>query len=127
MAAGANPCQRKGVAKIGGLAQLIELVAAARRFAIALGVGVVVVIVWLATRRAGRKGLEAAIPMWAAAAILVFLAAFGPFAPLTDIIMILATAALIVVSVVALVMLGLAPQRKKLARHRTPPWEGKGW
>ena len=127
MAAGANPCQRKGVAKIGGLAQLIELVAAARRFAIALGVGVVVVIVWLATRRAGRKGLEAAIPMWAAAAILVFLAAFGPFAPLTDIIMILATAALIVVSVVALVMLGLAPRRKKLARHRTPPWEGKGW
>ena len=113
--------------KIGGLGQAIEILATARRFAIALGVALVVAIVWLAARRAGRKGLEAAIPMWAAAGILVFLAAFGPFAPLTDIVMVLAAAALIVVSVVALVMLGLAPRRKKLARHEAPPWEGKGW
>lgn len=105
----------------------IGLLAAARRVAIVIGVAVLLLIVWLSARRAGRAGLDLAILMWAGAAIFFFLATFGPFRPIANIIMVLLACALIVVSVVALLMLGLRSRRARLARHRSPPGGGDGW
>lgn len=101
--------------------------AAARRVAIIIGVAVLLLIVWLSARRAGRAGLDLAILMWAGAAVLFFLATFGQFRPIANIVMVLLTCALIVVSVVALLMLGLRSRRVRLAKHRPRPGGGDGW
>jgi hypothetical protein len=107
----------------------LRLLFAFRRFAITAGVVVLVVLIWLGARRAGRRGLEAAIPLWGAAIACFALAVFGQLPTLVDIALVLLSAALLVISVVALLMLGLAPRRRrvKLAKHAGPPWEDDKW
>jgi uncharacterized membrane protein YoaK (UPF0700 family) len=88
----------------------------------------ILLLVWLAVRRAGRRGLEIALPMWATAAVLFLVAVFAPRPALTDTVaagLVIVSAALVVGSVVALLLAGRRPSR--LGRHRGPPWEGEGW
>jgi len=108
----------------------LRLIFALRRFAVAIGVLVLLSVIWLGARRAGRRGLEAAIPLWGAAIVCFALAVFGQFSAAVDIALVLLSAVLLVVSVVALLMLGLAPSRARrvrLARHTGPPWEDEKW
>jgi len=108
----------------------LRFILALRRFSIAIGVLVILFLIWLGARRAGRRGLEAAIPLWAATVICFALAVFGQFSGAVDIALVLLSAVLLVVSVVALLMLGLAPSRTrrvKLAKHAGPPWEDEKW
>lgn len=109
---------------------LLRFLLTARRLAIAAGVLVLLFLVWMSARRAGRRGLEAAIPLWALAATCFALAVFGGFSSGVDIALVLLSAALLVVSLVALLLLGLAPTRTtriRLAKHKGPPWEDNGW
>ncbi len=108
----------------------LRFIFAMRRFVIAIGVLVLLFIIWLGARRAGRRGLEAAIPLWGAAVTCFALAVFGQLPASVDIALVLFSAVLIVLSVVALVMLGLAPSRRRrirLAKHTGPPWEEDKW
>ena len=116
---------------------LMLLLARLWRATLLFVVGWVLLLVWLAARRAGRRGLEIAVPMWALAAILFFVAVLAPRPGLNETLaagLVVASAALVIGALAVLFFWGRgAPptagqdDHRPVVKHRGPPWENGGW
>ncbi|HUT74183.1 MAG TPA: hypothetical protein VM221_05015 [Armatimonadota bacterium] len=102
-----------------------------RRAVVAAVFAFVVVMVWLAVRRGGRRGLELAMLMLGAAVLSFSVAVFAARPPLGEgvaVALTLLSALLVVGAVVATVWYGLRRRKAPPAiEHTRPPWEDGGW
>ena len=102
-----------------------------RRVSVLVLVGSVVVLLWLAARRAGRKGLELAVLLVGAALAAFTIAVFVPRPPMTEgaaVALVLVAAFLIVATAGIILWFGVRRRKPpKIIGHRTPPWENGGW
>jgi len=102
-----------------------------RRVSVLLLVAFVAFLLWLAARRAGRKGLELAVLLLAAALAMFTVAVFAPRPPMTEaaaVALVLVAALLIVATAGVVLWLGLRRRKPpKVIEHRFPPWENGGW
>lgn len=113
------------------VAGILRLLMWARRAAVALILAWLVLILWLAARRAGRKGLELAVPLIAMALVVFSAAVLTPRPPMTEglaVGLVLFAAFLVAVSIGLIVWSGVR-QRKPPAvvDHSGPPWEDESW
>jgi len=98
------------------------------RLALVFVLGWILLLVWLSARRAGRRALEIAIPMWALAGLLFIVAVFAPRPALHEAIaagLVVLSALLVIASVAVLFLAGRRPP--PVPKRRGPPWEGRGW
>lgn len=92
----------------------------------------IALVLWLALRRAGRKGFEVALILVVTALTLFTLAVFAPRPPMSEAVAValaLLAAALVVATVGVLLWLGIRGRRSPppLVKHTHPPWENDGW
>ena len=116
---------------------LLLLLARLWRATLLFVLGWVLLLVWLAARRAGRRGLEIAVPMWALAAILFMIAVFAPRPALNESLaagLVVLSAALVIGALAVLFFSGRGPSptagqddHRRAVKHRGPPWENGGW
>jgi len=92
----------------------------------------VALVLWLAARRAGRRGLELAIVLLVAAMAAFSLAVFAPRPPMTEqaaVALVLVAALLLVATATVILWFGLHRRRRRprIVKHDAPPWENGGW
>lgn len=91
----------------------------------------VVLILWLAARRAGRKGLELAVLLFTAALAMFTVAVFArrpPMSEMAAVVLVLLAALLVVVTAAVVLWLGVRRRKPpRVVKHTHPPWENGGW
>jgi len=102
-----------------------------RRVSTLLVGALVLFILWLAARRAGRRGLDLAVLLLGAAVVAFAVAVFAQRPPMTEaaaVALVLIAAFLIVVTFGVILHFGLRRRRPtQVVKHKTPPWEEGGW
>jgi len=110
---------------------MIGMLMGLKRASVLVCAAFVVLVLWLAARRAGRRGLEAAVLMLASAVVIFVTAVFTRRPPMTETaaVALVILAALLIVATAGIVLwFGLRGRRPpKVVKHSSPPWEGRGW
>jgi len=103
----------------------------AKRATVILILAWLVLILWLAARRAGRKGLELAVPLITTALVIFSAAVLAPRPPMTEglaVGLVLFAALLVVVTAGLIIWFGVRRRKPPaVPDHTRPPWEGGGW